>query len=181
MFHYYTAFLLSLFFTYSISNDIYKHHSNRSIVSSRSIYELVQIRRAAARLAAYHNRTHQNNIAKTNELYQIDYNPSDKYNDNKHISINEKTGSKNTRNGYLDERFKLIISISIIVVGFVILIVVICVVMRYIQHKHPISSRTSGQSQPLNTSRYISATRYYEQRYDTRNFTRKTRTVPAAV
>ncbi len=60
MLHFCNIFLLSLFFVYTISNDIQNNYSNRTITSSRSIYDLVQLRRQAARLAAYYNKTHPN-------------------------------------------------------------------------------------------------------------------------
>jgi lipopolysaccharide/colanic/teichoic acid biosynthesis glycosyltransferase len=138
--------------TYSIASDIQKYDSNRTIASSRSIYNLVQTRRAAARWAAYHNKTHR--IHNT-------YAPQSK-----------TTNSNSNQNRFLIERLRIVIIFSSIPLVFMIVIVITCIFVRYIRGKNPIFTERVEQ---------INGTRFSEIIYDTRDFSRKTRILPTAV
>ncbi len=157
LFHFCNIFLLSLLLTYSIASDIQKYYSNRTIASSRSIYDLVQMRRAAARLAAYHNKTHR--IHNTN-------------NDNTYAPQNKITNSNNNPNRFLIERLRIVIIFSSIQLVFMIVIVITCIGVRYIRNKNPIFTERVEE---------INGTRFSETIYDTRNLSRKTRILPTAV
>lgn len=177
MFHSYNILLLSLCFTYSLSKDIQKYYPNQTLVSSRSIYELVQIRRAAARFAAYHNRTHRNN--NTNNINQLD---KKVLNNSIHTSRIKTADVKNNYHEFLFERLKIIIIISSIALGLLIIIVIICIVVRYYQDKYPVPTERAPQKIPLNLPRQTSRTYKFSQKnHDERNFSRKSRTLPTAV
>jgi hypothetical protein len=170
-------FLLSLFFIYSISNDIQKYYPNRTIVPSRSIYDLVQIRRAAARFAAYRNRTHRNN--NTNNFYQL---ANKVLNKNTYASRIKTSHLKNNHHQFIIERLKIVIIISSMALGFMIIVVTLCIMARYCQDKNPTSTERVEQRKPLNSPRPTNRTAKSSQiNYDTRNFSRKSRTLPTAV
>jgi hypothetical protein len=172
MFQFYNILLLSLFFTYSLSKDIEKYYSNRTIASSRSIYELVQIRRAAARLAAYLNRTHR--INNTNNINRI----NNKFlNTNTYASKIEISDFNTNPHEVLMERLKIVIIICIFSVGFMIIFVITCILARYCHGK---DSRPTERIEQRKPQTYRTTTYVYAKK-DTRNFTRKSRTLPAAV
>jgi len=154
---FYKIFLLSLLLTYSIASDIQKYYSNRTIASSRSIYDLVQMRRAAARWAAYHNKTHR--IHNTN-------------NDNTYVPQSKITNTNNNQNRFLIERLKIVIIFSSIPLVCMIVIVITYIGVTYIRSKNPIFTERVEQ---------INGTRFSETIYDTRVFSRKTRTLPTDV
>ncbi|CAF0742304.1 unnamed protein product [Adineta steineri] len=157
-----TIFLICLLFTYSTSNNIRKNDYNQTMTSSRSIYDLVQIRLAARRLAGYHNRTHRNNH-------------TDFFNGHNNYSYQSKSNSmysKDNQQRFLLERLKVVVIISSIALGFMMLTVTICIVTRYFQNKNSIPNTTIVQQKPSN-----SFTQYkYSQPKDlTRNYSRKPR------
>ena len=106
--------LFGIFWTCSMSKDLAeKFYPNRTIVPSRSIYDLVQLRLSAARLAkTYHNRTMQNTT----------------------VIIRQ---SKNLRRDLFFDHLKIIVGISSAVVLLMASIVIICILIRYYHDKHP--------------------------------------------
>jgi hypothetical protein len=155
----YIIFLLTLFFTYSIAKNIDKYYPNRTNVPSRSIYDLVQLRLAADRLAKQHrNNTRLSHKFSTNRTY---------------ASRMKMSYSKDHHNQILFERLKIMITISGIVLAFMITIVIICILIRCRQDKNP--KPTERVEQKLRT------TQYYRVKSDKRNFARKERPLPEAV
>jgi hypothetical protein len=169
MLHFYHILLLSLLFIYATSKDIQNRYSNRTITSSRSIYELAQLRRSAARLAAYYNKTHRKNNANTNLLYTNT--PRSKMGD-----------SNDGGNRFLMGRLRTIIFVSSISLIFMIVIVIICIIRKYYQGKNPTLTERIEQTEPFNsqegTNRKII---YGEKIKDTRKFSRKSRTLPTTM
>lgn len=132
--------LLSLFLTCSMSKDVAEQfYPNRTIVPSRSIYDLAQVRIAAARLAkTYHNRTIQNttmNIAQ----------------------------SKTHGNNLFFDRLKIIIGISSSVILLMSIIVIICIIGRYYHDKHPTITERAPEKRRWTTqyTRTMSDDRYF--------------------
>lgn len=172
MFHMYNILFFILFLGYTFSNDIEKYYPNREMVSSRSIYELVQVRRAAARFAALRNRTHRYN--NTSNLYRI----ANKFlNKNTHIPAREITDYKTSHQQFVLERLKIVIIISCIAVFFMIILVLSCILIRYYRDKNP----EPTQRQQSKQKRTYQATKFSQVKNDKRNFSRKPRTLPTAV
>jgi hypothetical protein len=77
------------------------------------------------------------------------------------------------------ERLKIVIAISSIAVVFMIILVIICIAARYYQDQNPVRT---DRAEPLNSLKpKKSTTKYMQINQDTRNFSRKPRTLPAAV
>jgi len=178
MFHSYNILLLlSLCFIYSLSKDIQRYYPNQTVVSSRSIYELAQLRRTAARFAAKLNRTHRTNS--TNKI-----NPLNKkvLNNNIYTPRIKTDDVKNIHDEFLYERLKIVIIISLIALLFSIIIVIICIVARYYQAKNPIPTERPPPKIPLNSpGRTYRTYKFSQINPDKRNFSRKRRALPTAV
>ncbi|UJR28365.1 hypothetical protein I4U23_009608 [Adineta vaga] len=171
MLHNYSLVFLCLFFAYTNCNDMQKSDTNRTIVPSRSIYDLVQIRRAASRLTAYYNKTHRKNHP---DLYSTDTDF-----DNMQLPKSQTNDLENIRQRFLIERLQIIIIFTTIALISMIVIVISCIVARYYQGKNPISTETIQQGKSLNPSKQ--AIIFSQTTNDTRIFTRKSRTLPANV
>jgi hypothetical protein len=144
-----------------------KYSPNRTIVPSRSIYDLVQIRRNAARLAKSHRNNYTNQSGNM-VLKKNTYAP-------KMQTLNPKTNLNQLK----IERLKIVIAISSIAVVFMIILVIICIAARYYHDQNPVRT---DRTEPLNSSKpKKSTTKYMQINQDTRNFSRKPRTLPAAV
>lgn len=168
MFHIYNIFLVISFIGYSLSNDIQKYYPNRTVVSSRSIYDLVQVRRAAARFAAYRNRTHRYN--NTNSLYRL---TNKILNKNTHVPAREISDYKARHQEFVIKRLKIVIIISIISVTGMIIIVTFCIIARYYQDRNPKFIQRKPQK--------CGNTKFSQINNDKRNFSRKPRSIPTAV
>ncbi|CAF0936622.1 unnamed protein product [Adineta ricciae] len=141
---------------------------NRTIVSSRSIYDLVQARRVASRLAAYHNRTHRKNHP--NAYFSnanIDYIYSQRSQTNDLNSSHQQ---------FFSARFKIVIIFSAITLISMIAIIITCIVTKYYRSKNP---ATVEQREPLNQTRRTIV--FSNPNYDQRIFTRKPRAMPTEV
>ena len=141
---------------------------NRTIVSSRSIYDLVQARRVASRLAAYYNRTHRKNHSNaylSNANFDYIY------------SRRSQTNNlDNSHQQFFSARFKIVTIFSAITLISMIAIIIICIVTKYYRSMTP---STVEQRQPLNqTSRTIV---FSNPNYDRRTFIRKPRAMPSDV
>lgn len=125
-----------------------RFYPNRTMVPSRSIYELAQLRIAAARLAKVHrSRTIDNATIVT---------PQSKSRQPNELWI---------------ERLKIVIMISVSVVLLMTIIVVVCIIGRYYRAKHPtITDRV--------TERTHFKTQYDRSTPDHRHFGRKHRHFP---
>ncbi len=132
-----------------------KFDSNQANSSTKSIYELVQARIAAARLARRYRNSTQfiSNRAITPKMNMI--------------------YSKADHNEMLTNRVKIVVMISSIVLALMIISVIVCILKRYFQDKNfnP-TERIPDQRRP---------TQYSRVKPDNRNFARKQRTLPTAV
>ena len=140
---------LSLFLTCSMAKNMPdRFYPNRTMVPSRSIYDLAQLRIATARLAkAHRNRTIEN---KTTVISQ------------------SKTHQSND---VFNEHLKVVIVISVTVVLLMTTIVIVCIMVRYCQNKHPrLTERIPERTRIL--------THYTRAAPDKRNFLRKHRHSP---
>ncbi|CAF0980744.1 unnamed protein product [Adineta ricciae] len=141
---------------------------NRTIVSSRSIYDLVQARRVASRLAAYHNRTHRKNHSNaylSNANFDYIYSRRSQAND-----------LDNSHQQFFSARFKIVTIFSAITLMSMIAIIITCIVTKYYRSKNP---ATVEQREALNqTSPTIV---FSNPNYDRRIFTRKPRAMPTEV
>ncbi len=156
MVRFYILLILCIFFTYTIAKNMDNYYSNRTNVSSKSIYELVQMRIAAARLA----RRHRNNT----QLIK---------NRNYAMKMKMSSYSKDDHNEILTERLKILVTISSTVLLLMIIIVIMCIVRRYYQDKNfKPTERAVEQNK---------TTRYSQVKSDKRNFSRKKRKSPTAV
>lgn len=180
MLHFYSILVLLPFFICSQSIDIQNKHLNRTIVPSRTIYDLVQIRRAGAKFAALRNRTHRN--ATTNDFRQLVLNAVKVNNDLGNTNEHDMKIFKKSYHRILDERLKLMIIIISVSVGLMIIIVIMCIVRKYYEGRIPMLKVLKEQTEPLQSPRHTeSAFRYsYRNTFDERNFGRKTRTIPTS-
>lgn len=125
-----------------------RFYPNRTIVPSRSIYELAQLRIAAARLAkAYRNRTMEN---KTTIIPQ---------------------SKAHQANAIFTEHLKVVIIISASVVLLMAIIVILCIMVRYYRDKHPRLTEMIPERKRI-------LTQYTRGVPDKRIFTRKHRHLP---
>ncbi|CAF1008914.1 unnamed protein product [Rotaria sordida] len=160
--------------------DIKSFYPNRTIVSSRTIYNLVQIRRAGSRFAAYRNRTHRN--LTTNNFHLFENNSLDKNNDNINVYQNNTDDFKKLFSQYLNERLKAMIIISSVALIFMVIVVTICIIGRYFRNKHSISTKGIEQTTPLNPPKQTNRTKgFCQSDHDTRDFSRKPRKLPTDV
>ena len=147
-------------------------YPNRTITSSRSIYELVRLRLMAARASsALANRTRQNgNGLMPSSNYTI-MSQDGSYRDG---SKNKLVYSKETHDRLLSERLRVSFVIGGISVLFVTIICIICIVSRRSSRRIPmvIMARPvrSPDHNPTPESMPFSQTRF-----DQRNFQRKER------
>ncbi|CAF1563518.1 unnamed protein product [Rotaria magnacalcarata] len=154
--------------------DIQYKYSNRTVVPSRTIYDLVQIRRAAAKFGALLNRTHRN--ITTNSFHQVAMDTMQINNNSNKINTHQYTISdfQKTYNQVLSKSLKAIITIGVLSLVLMIIIVTVCILLKYPQKKTSIFMLTNKQSSPL--TRTHNPFRYNYSKCDTRNFSRKTRT-----
>ena len=153
------------------STDQRDLYPNRTITSSRSIYELVRLRLMAARVSALANRTRQNGSGLM---------PSTNYTimsqDGSYLfePQNKLVYSKETHHRLLTERLRVSFVIGGISVLLVTIICVICIVRR----------RSPGQAPALPVERRVYAPvgrptpeslPFSQTRFDKRNFQRKER------
>lgn len=164
---------VSIFCVNNLSVGQKNLYPNRTITSSRSIYELVQLRRMAARIAALANRTRQN-VSNNNGLmpsWNYTIIPQDgSYLDD---SKNKLVYTKETHDRLLTER----LTVSFIIGGVsVALVTVVCFICIMIRKSPQTPSLTIEQETPLTTKRRIpEAIPYSQTRFDKRNFQRKDR------
>ncbi|CAF3262997.1 unnamed protein product [Rotaria socialis] len=155
--------------------DIQHMYSNRTVVSSRAIYDLVQIRRAAAKFGSLLNRTRRN--ITTSSFHQVAMNTI-KINNNNNNKINTHqytiSDFQKTYNQFLSESLKAIIAIGTFSLVLMIIIVTLCIFLKYRQKKTSIFTLTNEQNSSL--PRTHNPFRYNYSKCDTKNFSRKTRT-----
>lgn len=172
-----SLFLFSLLFICSASLD-----ANRTMTSSRSIYEFAQLRRMAARLAANANRT-RGNSTQANTIDRLS--DSDSFSRGDGISPaskSHKDQSKDIHRRFLVERLRIMIITSSVAVLVVIAIVISCISLRYMQTKHAKPTERAEQEVPLRTQRHVSSRMPFSLTpHDQRNFARKPRTSTRAV
>ncbi|CAF0926413.1 unnamed protein product [Rotaria sp. Silwood1] len=141
------------------------------VSNTKTIYEIVQMRLAASRFAAYRNRT---NRFKINAL-QINKNAT-------HAHQNHIEDFKHSYNRFLNKRFRAIIIVCSSTLTCMIIVVLICIIRTYIKNKSSTSSIRTEQTTPLNPSRQTNKTKgYSHSNHDTRKFSRKPRTLPVDV
>ena len=152
------------------------------MASSRSIYDLVQLRRMAARLAANANRT-RDNSTQTNTIDRLS--DSDSFYRGDGIAPapkSHKDQSKDIHHRFLIERLRIMIITGAVTVLVVIMITISCISLRYMQTKHRKPTEIVEQEVPLRTQRQVSqGTPFSLTPDDQRNFARKSRTLNRAV
>lgn len=157
----------------SLSTDQRNLYPNRTITSSRSIYELVRLRLMTARVSALANRTHPNGSGS-------DLMPSRNYTimsqDGSYLDgpQNKLVYSKETHHRLLTERLRVSFVIGGISVLFVTIICVICIVSRRSPRKAPTSPVERRVYSPVGRPTPESIP-FSQTRFDKRNFQRKER------
>ncbi|CAF2395165.1 unnamed protein product [Rotaria sp. Silwood2] len=135
---------------------------------------------AASRFAASRNRTHRN--ISTNNFHPSEINSLNIDNDNIHVHQNITDGFINNYNRFINERLRAIIIVSSSALTFMIIVVIICIIRTYLKNNYPISMTVTEQTTPLNPSRKTNKTVGFSQsNRDTKNFSRKSRTLPVNV
>ena len=120
---YHAVILLTVYFLSSSNGEPENRNANRTMASSRALYDLAEIRRASARLSTYRNQTHRNSTTRS-RMSLLDRSSSKVYD-----AIEPKSHPRR----FLLERLKTsIIGISL-GLGCMVAIVSICIFTQYMR------------------------------------------------